>query len=137
MQSCRNVLILAMEQPGVALDNGHPAAEAAHGLGQLEPNIATTQDEEMFRNAGQIQCFDMGQGVCFGKTRNWTDGRAGSRVDDDSLPVKQAYEAIGRGNLDGFGTNKASGAHDQLGSTFFVYIEMHLDQPGDHLALAL
>src|SRR6266566_6070924 len=109
-----------MDQSGVALNNGHPAAEAAHGLGQLEPNIATTQDEEMFRNALQIQCFDMGQGVRFGKTRNWTDARTGPRVDDDPLPVKKAHEAIGRGNLDGFWTHKASGAHDQLRSTFFV-----------------
>src|SRR5258708_38400913 len=120
MEGCRYILTLPMEQPGVELNNSHPAAEAAHGLGQLEPNIATTQDEEMFRNAVQIQGFDMGQGVRFGKTRNWTNGRAGSRVDDDLLPVKKAYEAIGRANLDGFGTNKASGAHDQLGSTFFV-----------------
>src|SRR5260370_39004694 len=102
-----------MEQPGVSLDNGHPAAEAAHGLGQLEPNIATTQDEEMFRNAAQIQCFDMGQGGRFGKTRDLTNGRAGSRVDDDLLPVKEAYDAVGRGNLDGFGTNYASGDHDK------------------------
>ena len=109
-----------MKQPGIALNNGHPAAEATHGLRQLEPNIATTQNEQMFRNAVQIQRFDMGQGVRFGKTWNWKDGRAGSSVDDDPLAVKKADEAIGGGNLDGFGTNKASGAHDQLRSTFFV-----------------
>src|SRR5260221_5806198 len=120
MQARRNVLVLAMDQPRVALNNRHPASEATHGLGQLEPNIATTQDEEMFRNAVQIQCFDMGQGVRFGKTRNWTNGRAGSRVDDDLLPVKKSYDTIGGGNLNDFGANKASGAHDQLRSTFFV-----------------
>src|SRR5258708_14619358 len=136
MQSFRDFLILAVDQAIVPLNNSHLAAETAHGLRQLKPHIAASEDEEMFRNSIKFQCSDMGEGFRFSKAGSGIDSRPGSRVDDDPLCSKQAFAAFSKANVDGSGSNKASRAHDQFGTALFVQLKVHLDQACNHLALA-
>ena len=79
-----------MDQTSVAIDHSDPAAEAVHRLGKLDADKAPAQNQEMFRNAIELQCFDMGQGVRFTKTGRRIDGRVGSRVNNDALPANDA-----------------------------------------------
>ena len=46
-QGLRDVAVLAVGQGVVPLDDRHAAAEAAKGLGQLEPDVAAPQDDEV------------------------------------------------------------------------------------------
>jgi hypothetical protein len=55
-QGFGNVGILAMDQGVVPLDDCHAAAEASHGLGQLESHVAAPQDDEVAPERGPIKC---------------------------------------------------------------------------------
>src|SRR5262245_16442063 len=41
LEEVADVLIFAMGEPGVALDDGHAAAEATHGLGEFKTDVTT------------------------------------------------------------------------------------------------
>ena len=64
-----------MEQPIIAVDHRHLAAESAHGLGEFYSDVATADDKEMFGDLVQFECFDMREWLRLGKSRsriqNW------------------------------------------------------------------
>src|SRR6266576_2505035 len=125
-----------MDQASVAINHGHPAAEPAHGLSELEADKSPTQDEEMLWRAFEFQCFNVRQGLCFEQARSSVDRCMGSGVDDHMFPM-QKTDAIIRGfDLDCFWRHKTPRTHDQLGAAFVVKVEMHVYQASDHLALA-
>ena len=62
---------------------------------------------------------------------------AGPGIDDHVLAAKRACAAIAQCDLDRLGRDEIARAQDQLRAGFLVDIEMHVDQPLDHLALAV
>ena len=46
-----------------SLNHGHPGAETPHGLCQFKADKAAAQDNEMFRQAVEIESFDVGHGL--------------------------------------------------------------------------
>jgi hypothetical protein len=57
-----------MRQTFISFNDSHPAAKAAHGLGQLQSDVTASQNQEMLRNVIQFESFDMGQRTRFAKT---------------------------------------------------------------------
>ena len=55
-----DVLVFAVDEGGVALDDRHAAAEASEGLCQFQPHVAAAEDDQMFGEPIQLQGFDMG-----------------------------------------------------------------------------
>src|SRR3989442_15867083 len=88
-----------MNQAAVAINHSHPAAKAAHCLREFQADKPATQHNEMFRNKVQFQRFNMCQRLCFSQTGRWLDGRMGSYVDYDPLPVEHTHPAVSRSDL--------------------------------------
>jgi len=84
-------------------------AERRISVGQLDPNISTTQGAESSGSCPNPCCASIWVNGRSGKTRI---GRMVARVPllmTTRLAVKKAYEAIGGVNLDGLWTTTASG----------------------------
>ena len=69
----RDVVIFVVEQARVAFDDGDATAEAAKCLSEFEADVASTKDQEVFRNAVKFQGLDVGERLGFAKTRNRWD----------------------------------------------------------------
>ena len=59
MEGFGDVVVFTMSEARVAIDDGHAAAEAAHGLGEFETDKTASQDEEMLGDAVEFEGFDV------------------------------------------------------------------------------
>src|SRR5437899_12701837 len=82
-QSSRDVPILAMQQAIVAINHRNTAAEAAHGLSELEPHKSPAQDKEVLWSEVEVQCFDVRQGLWCARARSTNDRCIRSSLDDE------------------------------------------------------
>ena len=89
-QGLRDVAILAVGQGVVPLDDRHAAAEASHGLGHLEPDVAAPQDEEVLRDAVQFEGLDVRHRPRLGEAGDRVDPRARARADHDDVAAEGA-----------------------------------------------
>src|SRR5262245_52980086 len=71
------------------------------------------------------------------KPRRTIDASPRTGVYDDSLAFERASPAAVERHLDRLGRDKATLAHDQLGATFLVFLQVHCDEAVNHLPLAL
>src|SRR5258708_29082820 len=79
----------------------------------------------------------MRERTCLGKPRNGFNRRARTRADNNVFSAKNARSAFGKCYLNRFWSDKASRPHEQLCPARLEIIEMHLDQPINHLPLAI
>ena len=63
-----NILVLAVEQAIIALHDGDTAAQTTHRLGKFQPDIAATENQQMFRDDVELQRFDMSERRGLGET---------------------------------------------------------------------
>ena len=105
-QGLRDVAVLAVGQGVVPLDDRHAAAEAAQGLGQLEPDVAAPQDEEVLRDAVQFEGLDVRHRPRLGEARDRVDPRTGAGADHDDVAAEGARPAVGSATSIVFGPTK-------------------------------
>src|SRR6516165_8494122 len=72
-QRLRGISIFTVDQDVGPLGNRHAAAKALQGLSQLESDIATSQDEEVLRDAVQFEGLDVRHRPRVGKSRDRVD----------------------------------------------------------------
>ncbi len=133
----RDVLIFPVGQTPISVQDGYPAAETAHGLGQFEADITAAEHQQVAGDVVQFEGLDVGERACFRKTRDVVDRRARARADDDIFTAKNPRAAVGQRDLDGLGANETPRTHDELRATLLEIIEVHIDQPINHPALAI
>ena len=136
-QGLRDVAILAVGQGVVPLDDRHAAAEASHGLGQLEPDVSAPQDEEVIRDAVQFEGLDVRHRPRLGEAGDRVDPRAGARADHDDVAAEGARPAVVGRDLDRLRPDEAALAHDELRAALPVPLVIQGDHPVDHLPLAV
>src|SRR5271165_857734 len=132
----RDVGILVTGELGGTFHDGDPAAESAQGLSKLEPDEPASDDEEVLGQTIQFQRFNVGQRFGFFEAGHIGKGRACADVQKDPIARKNERGAIVRSHLDRLWRHEARFAHNQLGAAVFEFIEVHLDEAVDHLALA-
>src|SRR5271168_2517712 len=90
-QRLGNVLIFAVHQAIIPFHDGDATAQAPHGLGEFQTDVAAAKNQQMFRYNVEFQRFHMREGRGFSQTRYVTDVRSGPRVDEDLLAVDNAF----------------------------------------------
>lgn len=65
------------------------------------------------------------------------DPRTRARVDHNGLAMQGANPAVTEGHLDRFRRHEAAVPHDEFRAARPVLVEVHRDQPVDHLAFAV
>src|SRR5207245_4825754 len=83
MYLLRNVGILLAQKLRRMLDDRHAAAEATVRLGEFETDIATAEDDAMWRYVVEFQRLDIGERAGGLKPRNVRNGRARADVEED------------------------------------------------------
>src|SRR5271170_4972560 len=125
-----------MREPFVAFDDGHTAAKPAHGLCEFKADVTAADDQDMFGNDVQFECFYMCERISFSETGNGFNRRPRTRADDDLFSAKRPFAAIRRYEFDGLGTGKTPGSDEQLRPARLEVGEVHVHQTVHHSALA-
>src|SRR6266851_6614118 len=89
----RDVGVLAQNQAQIAVDDGHPGAEAPEHLAELKADIAASEDDEVPGQFGQLHDA---RGIEEGNAVQAFDGRhrgPATGVDYDSLALKLSRAA--------------------------------------------
>jgi hypothetical protein len=131
-----HVGVLSFEQPRAVLDDRDAAAEAPHGLGEFQADVAAAEDDEVLGQAFQVQGLDVRHGCGSGQPGHVGYTSAGADVDEDTLAPEQARAARVQGYVDGFRFREARFAHDQLRAAGFELAEVDFHQLIDHLPFA-
>ena len=76
-------------QPRALLDHGHPGAEAAVHLGELQRDVAAADDDEMLWQRVEFEDADVGQVVDVGQSRDVRHHRAAADVEEDPVGLQQ------------------------------------------------
>jgi len=118
------------------LEDGDFASETAVRLCELETNVATTDDDEMFGEAVQLEEFDIGEGLGFAQAGDGRDGGVRAQVEEDALADDRARASVVEANLKGFGAGEAGFTHHELSVGFAIVLQVSRDQRFDHLAFA-
>ena len=108
----RDVGVFPADQLRSVLDDSHPRPETTHGLSQFQPDIASADDDQVLREAVQIQQLDMrhrpggretghvGTVACVPKSRNTRSPRSRrlapslASTSTDRSPTKRASPMI-------------------------------------------
>ena len=131
----RDVWVLATGDLWAAFDDGHPAAKAAIGLRQLQPDISAAEHDEVLGQPIEFQHLDISERRRRVEPRNVGDRRARPDIDHHLIPGEHTAAAIVEADRDRLRRHKPASAHNQLGTARPVALEVHGDQPVDHLAL--
>ena len=83
------------------LDDGHAAGQAMECLGELDADIATTQDDEAGWEVVELQKLHVRQQPRFEEARDLGHGSVGADVDDHLVSGQLARAAVVEGHLDG------------------------------------
>jgi hypothetical protein len=133
----RDVLVLAMGQAVIALDNRHAAAETAERLRQLEADIAAADDQQVAGNVIKLQRLDMRERTGLAQARHGVDFRSRPCVDDHVRAAQHARAAAAERDFNRARRDETAAAEDELRARLVVNVDVHVDQAGDHLAFAL
>src|SRR3954451_23660533 len=136
-QGLRDVAVLAMRQGVVPIDDRHAAAEAAKGLVQLEPDVAAPQDDEVTRDAVQVEGLDVRHRPRLGEARDRVDPATGAGADHDHLAAEGPRPAVGSHDLDRPRPDEAALSHDQLRAVLPIQLMIPDDHAVDHLPLSV
>ena len=117
-------------------DERHLRAEAAQGLRKFQADVAAAENDEMLRDAIEIESFDVRHGIGGGHPGSFGDGGAGTEVEEDAIAFDDARAAGIQGNFHFLGGDKARRAHDQLRARLFIKFQVDLDVAFDHFAFA-
>ena len=66
----RYVWVFPVCETLVSIKDGHPAAEATHGLREFQADETSAEDQETLREVIQFESFNMRQWLRFGKAGN-------------------------------------------------------------------
>ena len=89
-----DVRVFAAGQLLSVLDDGHPRAEAAHGLRQFQPDVAAADDDQMLWQAVEVQQLDVGHRPSGNKAGHVGHGRVRAQVQEHSLAADPARAAV-------------------------------------------
>ena len=128
--------VFAVSEGGVALDDGDMGAEAAYGLGELKPDEAATEDDEVLGKDVEFEGFDVRHGRGFGEAGDGIDGGVRAGVEEDTVGAEGAGATCVECDFDGFFSDEAAEAHDDLGVAFGVVAEVHVAKAVDHALAA-
>ncbi len=131
-----NIGVFFLKQTHAVLNDRDAAPETAHRLGEFQPDVTSSEDDEMLRKALQVQGFDVRHRPGLGKPRNAGKPRPSAYVDKDAIALKLACSTGVQCHLDRFRLCKRRFTHHQFCTARFELGEMHLHQPIDHLPLA-
>ena len=70
------------------------------------------------------------------KAGNIRNGRVSAEIQEHAVAFESSYATVFQLNLNGFRTDEATLAKHQLGAAFLVLVQMHADEPINHLPLA-
>jgi hypothetical protein len=112
----RDVGVFVAERLRPGLDDRDLRAEPAHGLRQLQPDVAAADDDQMFRQPVQVKQLDVGHRSRLGQTGHVRHGRAGAQVQEHPLAADLPPAAVVQLDVDRSLAGKARLAHDQLGA---------------------
>ena len=131
-----NIRVFAFEELRRTLDDRNTSAESAHGLGEFQADITSTEDDEVLGQTFQVQSFDM-RHRC-GKSESGHVGNAGpgADIDEDALAAHESCAAGVQRHFHGFRFREARFAHDQLRAACFEIGEVDFDKIIDHLPFA-
>ncbi len=132
----RDVAIFPSGELWSHLDDRHTAAEAAIGLGQFQSDIAAADDEQVVGQPIELERLDIGERLCRRKAGNLRDHGVRPEIENHPMAGQHARAAIVQAHLDGLRRDEPARTHDQLGAARLVLVEVHGDQPVDHVALA-
>ena len=85
-----NVLIFAVDQAIIPFHDGDAAAQAPHGLGKFQADIAAAKNQQMFRDDVEFQRLHMRERRGLNHARYVIDLRPGPGVDEDLLAMENA-----------------------------------------------
>ena len=101
-----------MSRRAERLEDGGLASETPVRLCELETDVATTDDDEMFGEAVQLEQSRYGEGLGFAQAGSGRNGRVRAQVEEDSLADDRARASVVEANLKGFGAGESGFAHD-------------------------
>src|SRR5688572_3979653 len=135
-QHFSHVRILACGELRSPLQYGHTRAEPAHGLRELEADIAAAGHDEVLGNPVELQRFDVSQGLAIGESRHFRNCRASAQVEEDPVTRNPSSTAVLRTHFDQRRRDESSFADDQLGTAVCIVLAVDGNQVIDHLPLA-
>ena len=91
----------------------------------------------MFRDVVQVEGLDVRQRAALPRGRASRRSGPRARVDHDDLATQGASPAVRQGHLDRLRRDEAAVPHDEFRPARPVLVEVHRDQPVDHLPLAV
>src|SRR5579864_6552739 len=96
------------------LNDRDAAPEASHRLGKLQAHVTSPEDDEVFRQALQVQSFDVRHRPGVGKPWNAGDSRPSAYIDKDAISVELARPTGVQRHLDRFRLRERRFTHDQF-----------------------
>ena len=127
-----DVRVFPVEEAGIALDDGDAGTETAHGLGELEADVASAGDEEMLGEGVEFEGLDMGERLGFGEAGDGIDGGTGAGVNEDLWRGECAGASGVEVDLDGVDVEEAAETFDDFGAALFEIAEVDLVEAVDH-----
>lgn len=136
-KSLAYVRVFFGHQPPVAIDHRHLAAEAAHRLGQLHSDVASTNDQQVLGNFIEFKSLDMRERLRFREARNWFQRGTRARTDDHIRALELTCGPVGHVDFHCSRSDEAPGTQNEFGAGLPVISHIHLVEADDHLALAV
>ena len=84
-----DVFVVARDEPPAALDDGHPRAEPAIHLRELEGDVASAEDDEMLRQRVDVHHRAVREERPAREARQIGDGRASADVHEDPFGLEE------------------------------------------------
>src|SRR6202022_3495943 len=88
LDGVRDIVVLAGCQPRPFLDDRHPGAEAPVHLGELERDVATANDDEMFGHSVEFEDRDVSEELDILQAGNVGHHRAATDIEEDPLGLQ-------------------------------------------------
>jgi hypothetical protein len=127
--------ILAPRQLRSSLHDRDRRAETPGRLRELEADISSAEDDEVFRQAIEIEGFDMRHGPGGRHPGHIRDRRSRAHAQDHALRSDRARPSVVEGDCHCLRRHEARLAHDQLGAALFESAQVDLDESLDHVPL--
>src|SRR5262245_38049733 len=102
----------------------HAATEATVSLGKFETDIASPEDDQMWRQVVEFQSLDICKRPRSLEARNARNRRVGSDVEKNLIARQHARTTIIQAHLERFGCHKAPSPQDQFGAARLVLLQM-------------
>ena len=133
----RDIRVLTTGELRTVLDDGDAAPEATVRLRELEADIAAPEHDQVRGQPIELQRLDMREGLGSSQARDFGMVACVPTLRNTRSPASTRVPPSFNLHLEGFRRDEMPRAHDQLGATRLVVLQVHGDQPLDHVALAL